>query len=231
MSSKTEKPVLPPYISFVTFNNLISALRETGVPHQIDKSVLRTMSGAVQSATIASLKFLGLIDTNSIPTKNLKQLVETDGENYTLALKNVLEESYAFLLKNGVNIENATGTQVENKFKEQGVTGSTITKCISFFLSMAKEAGIKVSSHVRPPVTKRTPKGEGASTAKKVLRAKTRDAITPKPGELTPAPNPQTNWYEQLLEKFPAFDPSWDNETKKAWFDAFNDLMKKGAQS
>lgn len=229
MASKSEKPVLPPYISYKTFINFISGLRETGIPHQIDKSVLRTMSGAIQSATIASLKFLDLINQNAIPTDKLKQLVETDGDNYTIAFRNVLVESYAFMLKNGINIEQATGTQVENKFKEQGVSGSTITKCVAFFLAAAKDAGIKVSSHVRPPAIKRTPK-ERLSQAK---RNNNDDGGTSK-GNQTPPPNPsnaQTNWHEQLLAKFPSFDPTWDDDTKKAWFSAFNELMKKGAGS
>ncbi|MCX7171296.1 MAG: DUF5343 domain-containing protein [Proteobacteria bacterium] len=230
MATKPEKPVLPPYISYKTFTNFISGLRETGVPHQIDKSVLRTMAGAVQSATIASLKFLGLIDSSAIPTKKLKQLVETDGDNYTVALKDVLVESYSFLLGNGINIEQATGTQVENKFKEQGVSGSTITKCVAFFLAAAKDAQIKVSSHIRPPATKRTPKSRKAD---KFASSKKGDGDTDlRNRDQTPPPptNPQSGWYEKLLAKFPEFDPSWDDETKKSWFIAFNDLMKKGAQ-
>lgn len=237
MAIKPEKTVLPPYISYKTLTNFINGLRETGIPHQIDKSVLRTMSGAVQSATIASLKFLGLINSSAIPTKHLKQLVETDGDNYIAALKDVLVESYSFLLKNGINIEQATGTQVENKFKEQGVSGSTITKCVAFFLAAAKDAGIKVSSHVRPPAIKRTvnsQKVDGVSPTKKNMRMKTRDAAFQGSNQTNmPPANTQPNsssWYEQLLAKFPAFDPTWDNDTKKAWFEAFNDLMKKGAQ-
>lgn len=151
MAEDTKKQVLPPYISYKTFDNFINGLRETGVPHQIDKSVLRTMSGAVQSATIASFKFLGLIDERANTTKKLTQLVDATGDNYSTSLKNVLLESYGFLFKDGLNIEQATGMQVENKFKEQGVSGSTTTKCVAFFLAAAKEAKIKVSSHIRPP--------------------------------------------------------------------------------
>jgi hypothetical protein len=33
-------------------------------------------------------------------------------------------------------------------------------------------------------------------------------------------------WAEQLLSKFPQFDPAWPDEVKLKWFDAFDRLMK-----
>lgn len=35
-------------------------------------------------------------------------------------------------------------------------------------------------------------------------------------------------WAMLLLKKFPDFDPKWDDEPKKSWFAAFDDLMKRG---
>ncbi|MDL1951777.1 hypothetical protein FBQ97_18465 [Acidobacteria bacterium ACD] len=35
-------------------------------------------------------------------------------------------------------------------------------------------------------------------------------------------------WAMLLLKKFPDFDPKWDDELKKSWFAAFDDLMKRG---
>lgn len=34
------------------------------------------------------------------------------------------------------------------------------------------------------------------------------------------------NWAEQLLAKFPQFDPAWPDDVKGKWFDAFDRLMK-----
>ena len=34
------------------------------------------------------------------------------------------------------------------------------------------------------------------------------------------------NWAEQLLAKFPQFDPAWPDDVKSKWFDAFDRLMK-----
>lgn len=33
-------------------------------------------------------------------------------------------------------------------------------------------------------------------------------------------------WAEQLLTKFPQFDPAWSDDVKLKWFDAFDRLMK-----
>jgi hypothetical protein len=41
------------------------------------------------------------------------------------------------------------------------------------------------------------------------------------------ANSPSVNaWAEQLLSKFPEFDPTWPDEVKMKWFDAFDRLMK-----
>ena len=226
MVEKTEKLILPPYIPYKTFVNFINGLHENSIPHQIDKSVLRSMSGAMQSATIAALKFLGLIDANAKPTEKLTQLVDASGENYSSTLKNVLTESYSFLFENDFNLEQATGMQVETKFKAKGVSGSTTTKCIAFFLSAAKEANIKVSSHVRPPALARV-------SSQRKVNSKKKDSQ--EGGQASDKP-PQaaantSSWHEKLLDKFPPFDPSWEDETKKAWFTAFNQLMSKGGAS
>lgn len=224
MVEKTEKQILPPYIPYKTFNNFINGLRETGIPQQIDKSVLRSMSGAMQSATIAALKFLNLIDASAKPTQKMTQLVDASVENYSSTLKNILTESYDFLFEDNFNLEQATGTQVENKFKNSGVSGSTVTKCIAFFLTASKEAKIKVSGHVRPPPLARV---IGQRKPNQTKKDKNEDE---QEGGKTPS-SPQTNvpsWHVQLLAKFPAFDPKWEEDTKKAWFDAFNKLMAKG---
>lgn len=34
-----------------------------------------------------------------------------------------------------------------------------------------------------------------------------------------------------LLEKFPSFDPAWNDDLKLKWFEAFDELLKKGARS
>lgn len=190
MAEKTEKSILPPYIAYKSFASFIKGLRETGTPQQIDRSIFPTMSGSGQSAMITGLRFLNLVDDKGIPTKLLKQLVEASGENYTTMLRDALVESYGFLTKGDINLEQASGKQVEDKFREKGVSGSTVTKCIAFFLAMAREAGIKVSSHVRPPKPIR------ANGVKRSKRQSSRDDFENEEEEEYDLPNPEVQKFQ-----------------------------------
>lgn len=151
MPENTEKRIIPPYIAYKAFDRFINGLRESGIPQQIDRSIFPTMSGAAQSSLIAALRYLNLIDNQQKPTQNLKQLVDSSGEDYSKILANILHESYWFLTQGDIHLDRATGQQVADKFREQGTTGSTVTKCIAFFLTAARAANLKVSHHVRPP--------------------------------------------------------------------------------
>ena len=33
-------------------------------------------------------------------------------------------------------------------------------------------------------------------------------------------------WHQMLAEKFPHFDPAWNDEIKKKWFEAYFELFK-----
>jgi hypothetical protein len=33
-------------------------------------------------------------------------------------------------------------------------------------------------------------------------------------------------WHQMLAEKFPHFDPAWNDEIKKNWFEAYFELLK-----
>ncbi|MCW5603927.1 MAG: DUF5343 domain-containing protein [Burkholderiales bacterium] len=160
MPAKTEKQILPAYISYSYFINFINGLRESGIPSQIDKSLMRTASGSQQSSMLVSLRFLRLIDENGKPSSLMKQLVEAADDARPAVLKLMLEEAYGFLFSaEDFSLENASGQQVIDAFKQQEATGSTISKAIAFFLSAANDAGVKVSPHVKaPPAPRNMPK-------------------------------------------------------------------------
>jgi Family of unknown function (DUF5343) len=141
----------PPYSSYATFVNFIKGLRTTGVPSRIDKSVLSKMSGSGQSALIAGLKWLNLIDSVGQPTEQLEALVNADESSYGVRLSSVLEDSYSFMADNSIDLAKATGSQVEQKFRDYGISGSTVIKCVAFFIMAAKDAGIELGPHVRAP--------------------------------------------------------------------------------
>ncbi len=153
MSSENTKDVLPPYVPFTTFSNFISSLAEHEVlPSHVDKSLMTKMSGSGQSAMTAALRSLRLVNEEFEPSELLEKLVKGGPDEFKKALAEVVKNTYGFLFEDGFNIENTTSKQVETKFKESTTaSGSTLTKCISFFLSASSAADIKVSPHVKAP--------------------------------------------------------------------------------
>lgn len=180
MASPVEqsKPLTPPYGSFKTLVNFANDVREGGhVPLQIDRSVMPKLSGSAQFETIAALRFLGLVagDKTVKPTTLFEAFVMAADEDRPQIMRDLLLKSYDFLLGvPGLDIERASGQQVNDIFREQGLGGSTIGRAISFFLAAAKEAGIKVSHNVKPVKT--------ASSSGKSKREKKADV--PSPGDL-----------------------------------------------
>ena len=154
MKTETKKIDTPPYVAFSTFINFIKGLEESGVPSRIDKSLLRNMSGANQSALISALKWFDLIDDVGMHGKRLEDFVGA-GDDRAAMLRAMLPNAYAFMANGVINLERATGAQLEEQFRAYGVTGSTIVKAMAFFIAACKEAGIGLSNHIKLPKVQR----------------------------------------------------------------------------
>lgn len=209
----------PPYVAYKTFSNFLSSLRESGLPNRIDRSVLDGMSGANQSNIISTLKFLGLINEAGEPMDAMKDLVNNP-KNEKSNLGKILKEHYDFVFNGGFDIKAATEAQISEKFKEHNVTGSTVRKCVSFFSLLCSAAGVTLSPHLKG---KRGGAGKPRKPYKK--RKGSEDAHDNPPVPSVPPAQPKS-MNELLLEKFPTFDPNWDSETQKKWFENFGELMK-----
>lgn len=149
MSAEKPKTEAPPYISYATFSNFIKGLKETGLPHQVDKTVLAKMSGSGQAALLQALRWFRMIDHAGVPTQKLEDIVGADEDSYSKTLAGMLKERYPFITDGTVNLTKATGTQIEQKFRELGISGSTIAKSMAFFISACKDAGIALGPYVR----------------------------------------------------------------------------------
>lgn len=151
MATEPKKTESPPYVSYATFANLIKGLRATGIPSRIDKSVLSKLSGSVQGAVLSALKWLGLIDADGVPSAKLEALVAADEATYPTVLSDLLRSRYSFVADGSLNLAKATGSQVEQKFREYGISGSTVVKCMGFFIAAAREAKMALGPHVKAP--------------------------------------------------------------------------------
>jgi Family of unknown function (DUF5343) len=211
---------VPPYAPYRSFRNFIDSLKQ-GIPARIDRSVMASMSGALQSQLTLALRFLGLIKPTGQPTDLLALLVNSEGPARAKAMSQILHESYPFLF-NDFALSTATPRMLEERFSEQGASGGTLDKCMLFFTAAAKEAGIELSPHLKTQRGgSRTVRTRPARQARGADAGQSDDTILNNGGE-----SGDLSWSQMLLSKFPSFDPAWPDEVKVKWFDGFHRLMR-----
>lgn len=225
MVSDKSRKRLPPYVSYRTFRNFLEGLQQ-GIPARIDRSYWGDIySGSNGTQLVAALRFLGLVDANGIPTAQLRELVSARGNQKSDCLKKICSESFVFLLSNSFDPNQATYSQLEEVFHGMyQVDGDVARKCIKFFIELAGDASLPLS----PFITKKSRTAHGNTSIKKSskkLAARTNQTVkVPQIAESVPG---QT-WKDKVLDKFPTLDPSWPNEVKMKWFEAFDQLLKRG---
>ena len=227
MVNNRDRIPLPPYISYRTFRNFIDGL-QLGMPARIDRSYWGDkLSGSNGTQLMTALRFLGLIDSNNVPTTRLRQLVSARGAQKPEILRQITYTTFGFLAERSLDPQVATYSQLEEAFyKTYQVSGDVARKCIKFFVSLESDAGIVLS----PFIMKKSKAVRADGVRKKTARKP--DAGTTKNSTITSAvdaiPN-QTDWYEMVLAKFPTFDPAWSDEVKLRWFEAFDVLLKRSS--
>ncbi|MDV2989453.1 MAG: DUF5343 domain-containing protein [Dehalogenimonas sp.] len=219
---------LPPYVSYRTFWNFLDGLK-AAIPARIDRSFWGDkFSGSTGGQLISALKYLKMIDAAGIPTLRLRQIVFAKGQQRSDLLQQLAHEAYPFFLQ-ALDPATATYSQLEEKLRENfPITADVNRKCIKFFIGMADEAGITLSSFIT-----RKSRTSRATTAKKVRKTThhpPQDADTnSQPQSLSPVSaqdgsTPDAN--QLLLAKFPTFDPNWTDEVKLRWFETFDKLQR-----
>jgi hypothetical protein len=216
---------LPPYISYRTFQNFIERLQQ-GIPARIDRSYWSDrLSGSTGTQLMSALRYLGLIDADAVPTDQLRQLVSAKGEARPETLRQITYETFSFLLRSPFDSRTATYAQLEEAFRSTfELTDSVSRKCVKFFVALASDAGMPLS----PFITRRLRSVRGSIgtrlAAKKRGSKTSRNLIIPQAFEET---SNGTSWEKMLLTKFPAFDPTWPDEVKLKWFEAFYKLLER----
>jgi hypothetical protein len=216
----------PPYVSYRSFLTLLEELQR-GIPARIDRSYWGDkFSGSTGTQLMSALRFLNLVDANGVPTSQLKELVGARGALKASILKKVSQESFTFLMSNSIEPDKATYAQLEEVFKEvYQVDRDVARKCIKFFTEIAGEAGITLS----PFITKKSKSSHPAQVPEKIPKKigtrTNQNAVVPQPAEIIPH---SMSWKELLLSKFPNFDPTWPNDVQLKWFEAFDELLKRG---
>ena len=225
----TKTPV-PPYLAFSTLQGFLESMAAIGLPHQIDKSIMKNMSGANQSWILSCLKFLRLTSDGNKPTENFRQLVSVDGEDRKELMKDIIIEAYSFIFQAaGFDIKTATPQQLYDQFDSTGVVGDTKKKSVRFFMNAVKYSGIEISSHLhgiqlrtRSATTNRKPKRPTGSNG----NHESKDRV----GQNTPNKEKdefsKQTFNQYLLEKVPPFNPEWSEESLQKWLDTVKALRE-----
>jgi hypothetical protein len=170
-------------------------------------------SGSNQVLLLAALKYLRLISENGLPTPDLEKVTSVQGPERQRAWRAIILKAYDELLQPNIDIERTTTQELSEAFVRQGVSSpDTVKKCVTFFSLAAKDAGLKLSPHVKPYAGRRRVVA-GRNGARNDLRL---DERTHNIATIS----------ESLLRKFPSFDPSWPEEERKNWLAAFEQLTK-----
>jgi hypothetical protein len=216
----------PPYVSYRSFLTMLEELQR-GVPARIDRSYWGDkFSGSTGTQLMSALRFLNLIDSNGAPTAVLTDLVGARGTFRAEILKKISHESFTFLSNNSFESEKATYSQLEEVFNEMyQVDRDVARKCIKFFTELAGDAGIPLSQFI----TKKSKSSKSAVVVEKIPKKNgirtTQNVPIPQHAELVPR---NLTWKELLLSKFPSFDPTWPTDVQIKWFEAFDELLKRG---
>jgi hypothetical protein len=216
----------PPYVSYRSFLTLLDELKR-GVPSRLDRSYWGDkFSGSTGTQLMSALRFLNIVDGSGTPNNQLKELVNARGVARSEILKKISYESFTFLTGESFEPEKATYSQLEEVFNEQyQVDRDVARKCIKFFTELAGDAGIPLS----PFITKKSKSSRTQNSVEKVPKKSgirtNQNLQIPQTTESVPRP---LAWKELLLTKFPSFDPTWPTDVQVKWFEAFDELLKRG---
>lgn len=216
-----ERGNLPPYVPYKTFDNALAAWKVVA-PQRIDRGVLGSFAGTMQSWVLSALRYFELIDHSGIPTPALKQLLASEGQDRKDALRRLVQGYYPFVFSGGLDLGTATQHQLRERFTGTGAQGETAVKAMSFFLAMAEAAGFNMSPYLR--MRKRRSVGPRRVSPRKPSEP----VASESPAMAAPQGPRDKSWQAMLLDKFPPFDPSWPDDLKAKWFQGFERLMNGG---
>src|SRR6266404_975024 len=210
---------VPPYLSFSTFTSFLDALRVSGVPTRVDRSIMASKSGSTQVLLLSAIRYLGLASDNGVPTPDLERLVQSEGRQNQEVWHRILTKAYPTLFR--MDLQRATTQQVSEALSKEGLSSKdTIRKSLNFFCLAAKKAGIKLSPHIKPYAGLRQTGRRARASAEEQ-----KETISRASSLFATDRNGSTEW-EMLLSKFPDFDPAWPDDLRTNWLDGFERLSR-----
>ena len=210
------KNKIPPYVSFKTFQTFLEFLSE-GMPNRIDRSVwLNKFSGSNGTQIMTAIKFFNLIDKDGAPNDDFKNLVSRDLDLQKKIFRKLLYKYYSPIFN--LDLTSATKAQLRESFRSFGTKEGVIVKCESFFIQAAKYSNIMLSSHI---LARRHNTNISEKTKSKLTKSQTDIVI-----ENNKILETNINLARMILDKYPDFDPNWNDDVKKSWIDSLTKLYE-----
>jgi len=183
--------------------------------------MMASKSGSTQALLFSAIRYFGLASDKDVSTPDLELLVHSEGKQRQEVWRRIFISAYGAVFKSKINLERATTEELTHIFLRQGVSSKdTIRKCVTFFCMGAKDAGIKLSPHIRPYAGQR----QGGRRPRSVVE--TSQAEVPNNARSSFAFADGRSEWQLLLAKFPDFDPTWPDEIRKNWLDGFAKLSE-----
>ena len=145
-----ESPGLsPPYVSHRTLMTQLERMESEGIPSKIDSHFLRQMAGGTQNHFRHALRSLGLIGEDSRPTQVLYHLVEARGKARGQLFAKIMTDRFPSLYQLPPNASKSDFFTV--LAEDYGVkSADQQRKILTFYVNTADDAGLDVSTHLRP---------------------------------------------------------------------------------
>ena len=232
MNTEVKKLPTPPYVAYKTLQNFLERFSQ-GVPGRIERSLMGTMSGAVQSQITTTLKYLGFISDNNVPQDEMKRYVVAPADQQAKIMRAVLTQKYPFIFGDDFDFSSATGSMVRERFEEHTTaTGETIDRCISFLKDAAQVAGMPVSQFL----SHKTKSASNGLRKKAAPAAQRRSSAPPDPQEAQaetersgPTAPPIAAQSSLLLwglfQRLPKPGTPWPKEERSKWTDALHNIL------
>ena len=195
-----------PYVSYRTFRNFLELLKE-GLPSRIDRSVWGPRySGTTGQQLMTALKALNLINENGTPNNSLENLVNSNGTQRQILIKNILEDKYSEIFQ--IDLVRATRSQFNEIFRSVGINDGMLNKCQLFFIQACQDAGIELSNYILA-------RRHALSSYKKTEKNQVNKIVPPPKTKLSS----NELLISKILDKYPDFDPNWGPDVQKSWME------------
>lgn len=231
MVSKNNASKRPPYPPFSQWQRMLDILRDDfrgqQLPSRIDNSYLKKLkiNPSAESNLQSALVFLGLIDSQRHPTETLVNLLSSEGAPARETLRKIVNAAYVPIL-DGLTPKSATPDHLAEKFKRGGSQDEVGRKGMTFFLGIAREAGIELSPQLKTRERQPNARSQRKKTSKATAALASADTRPSPPAQQAPPlSRDQDDLIAQVLAKFPDYDPEWDAEQVVLWRDSLTMLL------